>query len=194
MTPLAEKLRKTLKPRPRVEWEIQPQILLHPNIPKPMHGVAPRVVLGLNWWNRERLLSYKSTDFHCQACGVHKLYAKYHQWLEAHELYDIDYAKGRMKYLRSVPLCHFCHNYIHDGRLQMLLDRGEIHHAKFVAIIKHGDSVLKAAGIKKLSHEKRDELILNGPLAEWSKWRLVIGRKHYKPLYNSYEEWSEAFE
>lgn len=191
-----KKLQK-IKLLPDPPKKLRPEILLGHNIPKPLHGVAPRVVLGQNWWNKERRASYKSSNYHCIACGVHKSKAKYHQWLEGHELYEIDYAKGRMKYLETVPLCHFCHNYIHDGRLLDLLKKRQIHHAKYVAILKHGDQVLRKAGLEKLSRDQRNELFLKqmfkGRIAAWKDWRLVIGRKTYKPKYNNLKELEEAF-
>lgn len=192
---LAEKL-KGVKSPTGPSYPLRPELLLHPNIPKPLAGVAPRVVLGQAWWDRERRACYKKAEFFCEACGVHKLQAKYHQWLEAHETYEIDYHKGRAKYLGCVALCHFCHCYIHSGRLQALLEKGEIHHHKFVAIHQHGDAVLASAGLSREAHSVRDakiqEMVRNGGMAEWSKWRLRIGRNLYKPLYKNFEEWQAA--
>lgn len=192
---LSDKLRGVKEPT-GPSYALRPELLLHNNIPKPMHGVAPRVVLGQKWWDRERRECYERAEFFCQACGVHKLRAKYHQWLEAHECYDVDWAKGRMKYAECVALCHFCHNYIHSGRLQALLEKGEIHHHKFAAIRQHGDGVLAAAGLAKESYDVRDarikKMVMNGQVAEWGKWRLVIGRKTYKPLYPTKEAWEAA--
>lgn len=198
---LAKKLKsKGLKKLPQRKpnpLTVRPEILLHPNIPKPLHGLNPRTLNGTNWWNRTRRQVYKSTEFHCLACGVHKQDAENRQWLEAHEIYEIDYKKGTAKFKEIVPLCHYCHNYIHDGRLTDLLERGEIHPQKFAAIIRHGDRVLAKAGMKKPNKRERDEMILNmeiaGELAEWSKWRLIIGRKKYKPLYASMQEWQAAY-
>lgn len=170
---------------------LRPDILLGHNIPQPLHGVAPRVVLGTSWWNKTRQEAYRSTDYHCFSCGVHKTRAKLRQWLEGHELYEIDYAKGRAKYLETVPLCHCCHNFIHDGRLLAMLEKGEIHHSKYVTIIQHGEEVLCKAGLKRLSLVERDRLILEGELMEWSKWRLRIGRNLYQPRFKSLEEWKE---
>jgi hypothetical protein len=179
------------------QWTVKPELLLHPNVPKPLHGVAPRTVLGINWWNRERRACYRSTLYHCEACGVHKEDAKYHQWLEAHEVYEIDYRLGRMVYVRAVPLCHFCHNSIHDGRLQWLLQTQQIHHAKYVAILQHGEEVLRKAGLSRQSRIDRDREILTleakGLVADWSAWRLVVNGVEYPPIYNSYQEWLKHY-
>jgi len=179
-------------------WKRAPSLLLCSSIPKPMHGVAPREVLGRNWWNKERRAAYQSTNFRCKACGVHKERAKYHQWLEAHELYRTDYRAGRMTYIESVPLCHFCHNYIHDGRLHHLLRKGEIHHAKFTNILQHGDAILRAAGLSKDNRADRDEsmkeAILRGEVAKWEDWRMVLDGVEIPPKHESYEAWENYFE
>lgn len=182
---LGDKLRTRLgKKEPRV-WKVKPELLLCSQIPAPMHAVNPRTIMGVNWWNRERLKSYKSTDYHCQACGVFKYDAKYHQWLEAHEQYEIDYLLGRMTYIGCMPVCHYCHAYIHQGRLQALLDQGKIHHAKFVAIHQHGDEVLRKAGLER-------KPVYSGPTAEWQDWRLILDGKEYKPVYRNFDEWKKA--
>lgn len=183
-------LRDRLKgPIEQPNWKLSPELLLHPNIPMPMHGVAPRIVLGSTWWNQERVAAYRKVDYHCEACGVKKVHAAYHRWLEGHEIYDINYTAGRMVYVRTASLCHFCHNYIHSGRLKSLLEKGEIHHAKYVDIIQHGDRVLKQNGLKKLP-------VHNGKIAEWNEWRLVIefngGIIEIPPVHKSFEAWQEA--
>ena len=183
-SPLAKKLAQKAKKVVTVEWTLRPEVLVNHIIPLPMHGMAPRIVLGQAWWDRTRRAAYKSTNYHCIACGVHKFEAAYHQWLEGHEVYDIDFLMGRMEYVETVPLCHFCHNYIHDGRLRALLEQGKIHHAKYVAIIKHGDAVLARHSLTRERHE--------GPMAEWRDWRLVVDGKEYPPVYGSVGEWEAA--
>ena len=194
---LTDKLKRGVASGFPKDMKPDPSILLHQNIPKPLHGVAPRTVLGLNWWNRERLACYKSTNFHCLACGVHKSRAKLRQWVEAHEQYEIDYARGIAKYVGAVPLCHCCHNFIHDGRLQALLEQGKIHHSKFVSIIQHGEEVLARAGLTRPTHAEReavvDQLAINGKVAEWSSWRLQIGRKRFPPKFATMEEWIKHY-
>lgn len=182
---LSKRLQEQRAGQPERTWKLRPEVLLSPNIPKPMHCVCPRDILGRNWWNKTRKEAYKSTEYHCIACGVHKSAAKSRQWLEGHELYETDYAKGRHKYIETVPLCHFCHNGIHTGRLRMLLDSGKIHQAKYVAILQHKDRILSQAKLIM-------PLPYDGPIAEWSKWRLILNGKLYPPKFKSYEEWEQA--
>ena len=184
-----EKLRQAvggLAKLPKVGYSsCRPEVLLCENIPAPLHGIAPRAVLGKKWWDKTRQAAYKSTNYHCIACGVHKSGAKLKQHLEGHEVYKIDYTSGRMVYVETVPLCHFCHCYIHDGRLTGLRDSGQISHGLFAKIIQHGDSVLSAAGLSRLPRRQREAKLLTlaqqGKLAHLDNWRMVYGKRVFKP-------------
>lgn len=191
---LAESMNKKKKPP---TYRLEPEVLLCPNVPKPMHGVAPREILGRKWWNKTRQAAYESTAFHCLACGVHRIQAKVYQWLEGHEMYGINYTAGRVTYLKTVPLCHFCHNYIHDGRLVALLEKGEMHQRRFIAIIQHGDKVLADAGLRRLTYKEREnemiDNLLNGEVARWKDWRLVLFGKEYPPKFKNERQWAKAF-
>lgn len=179
---LRDKLVKALKGKEPAVWTPRPEILLCPPVPKPMHGMAPRVVLGQAWWNRTRQAAYRSTNYHCLACGVFKSDAKSRKWLEGHELYDVDYPRGRMTYVETVPLCHYCHNYVHCGRLEALRDLGKVPIAKYVGIIQHGNRVLREAGLTK-------PLPYAGKVPEFSRWRLVVDGTEYKGLFKNQAEW-----
>lgn len=190
---LSDKLRRIKRP----VWKPRPEILLCPNIPQPMHGMAPRVVLGQKWWNATRKAAYASTDYRCLACGVYKFDAECKQWLEGHEVCDVDYQQGRMTYTETVPLCHYCHNYIHDGRLNAMVEKRQVTKAKYVAIIQHGDGVLADAGLKRATHKEREQAVTNlyleGKIAAWEDWRLVVDDTEYPPKFKSPEQWKAAF-
>ena len=168
---------------PKPIFKLRPELLLYPNTPKPLHGTVPREIYGKTWWDQTRKAAYKSTNYHCAACGIPKEKAKYVQWLEGHELYDIDYRRGRMTYIETVPLCHFCHNYIHDGRMQWLLSEGRMTQNKYVSIIQHGDAILDLYGLPS-------EVLYQGPTPNWSEWRLILDGKEYEPKFRSYEAWA----
>jgi hypothetical protein len=193
------------------------RLLLHPNIPKPMHGVNPRSVMGEAWWNKMRRRAYKDNNYCCGACSVHKSEALYFNCLEAHEDYFIDYQKCTIEIKRIVPLCHACHNYIHSGRLLMLAMDAEIKWEKFFDIIKRGNEILSQNGLEvnpfaraalvsavdylpfgvpiwaKFEASKVIDVdALPGvevPIGGWSKWRMILEGKQYPPLHKSYGEW-----
>ncbi len=162
-----------------------PQILLAPNIPKPLHGLSPRTIMGQEWWDIERKKAYEDAEYHCEACGVAKQDAEYHQWLEAHEVYSYDYRKGSATFVRLVALCHSCHNFIHSGRMEMLVRAGTIDAEKRAAILKHGRAVLRAAGLRKRMPAPKH-------VAPWSEWHLIFDGESYPTKFDSYEAW-EAF-
>ncbi|MEE3718728.1 hypothetical protein V2H45_18455 [Tumidithrix elongata RA019] len=122
-----------------------PIILLHPNIPKPLHGLNPRTLLGQEWWDRVRKEAYAKHDYRCHACGVHKSKAKYHRWLEAHEIYRYDFATGRAEMVEIVALCHSCHNFIHDGRMQEIVKAGDLNFTvkKYLDILERGNRLIE---------------------------------------------------
>lgn len=165
--------------------KLRPEILLHPNIPKPMHGLAPRTIKGDAWWDEQQQIAYAKTNYCCSACGVHKSEAKYHKWLEAHELYDMDYKNGKMIFVEIVALCHSCHNYIHSGRMQVLVRKGEMTNQKMIDITNHGDLIIKNSKLKRKEYPEG--------IAKWSDWRLVMDGKEYKGQFDSYEAWQRHY-
>ena len=191
----------------------EPELLTHPNIPKPMHGVNPRTAMGQKWWDDSRRRVYAEKNFRCFACGVHKTEADYHRWLECHEDYDIDYANGKMVLKRLVALCPACHGFIHSGRLYALATKGETHRRKALYILGRGLAILREAGLKPFPGTVLVHALLTGadlseaeemaealgsdwpvgPIAPWAWWRLVIDGKEYPPKFASMAEWSEHY-
>lgn len=168
-------------------YTFYPKILLHPNIPKPLHLVNPRNILGSSWWNEVREKAYAEKGYHCHACGIHKA-ETVKGWLEAHECYNIDYAEGRMTISRIVSLCSDCHAYIHSGRLKALLDAGKITQRKHDFIIDRGNDILRRAGCRKFH--------IDPPrfMAAWLDWYLLLeGKKYFSP-FKDIVEWAEYWE
>lgn len=184
---------------------LKPDILTHPNIPKPLHEVNPRNIMGQEKWNEVRQKVYAASDYHCVACGVHKSLAKGYQWLEAHEYYKIDYEMGRVEIESLQPLCHYCHNFIHSGRLKMIMGK-EKSEDEVIAILTHGFGVLARNNLKcfpfTLEFAKSLGVDTKGvapytqtadSFAEWGDWRLVWEGKEYPPKYKTYQAWLERY-
>jgi hypothetical protein len=180
---------------------MKPEILAHPNIPKPLHGLAPRTIFGATWWKNERADAIAKQESRCASCGVHLQDAEFHHWLEAHEYYDIDFATGKAVYKEAVALCHSCHQFIHSGRLLAVLEKGEISFDRVHRIVDKGldlcfafdvipyvglQPLVEYLGIPWQSFWQPDFY------APWSEWRLVVDGKEYKG-FDTIEDWAEKY-
>jgi hypothetical protein len=186
--------------------KLKPEILCHPNIPKPLHGINPRTIKGERWWNEERQKIYASTDYHCIACGIHKTEARGHKWIEAHEFWDIDYMTGICKILSIEPLCHYCHNFIHSGRLKMILGKQKTTY-EIINILEHGFKILSennlpamfytidfAKEIGAKTFDVKSNLPVTNPSIDWKDWKLIYEKKEYYSKFESYEDWEEHYQ
>jgi hypothetical protein len=177
----------------------RPELLTHPNIPKPLHGLNPRTLLGQAWWDEQRQAAYAKNNYCCWACGVSKTAAREVQHLEGHEAYDIDYRAGTTRLVEVVALCHYCHNFIHCGRLRSLAEKGEVSWRKFQDVMTHGLAVLEAANLEPHWHAKAvlDPEYCPPPqpngIAPWSAWRLILEGQEFRSLFKSYEEWKAHY-
>lgn len=183
---------------------IDPEILSQPNIPKPLHGVNPRSIMGQTAWKNVRNQVYDSFNGYCRSCGIHKSGAKFFPRLEAHEDYQIDYKNGIMKVHRIVPLCHQCHMFIHSGRLTALFSKGEIQYDYVKSIINHGFRMA-------LEHDFEvfyvAELLGNSvdikcPVESWrppehdipwKDWRMIWKEMEYKPIHKNFDQWYKHY-
>ncbi|MDB4311962.1 hypothetical protein N9937_00890 [bacterium] len=197
-----------------VPFKARPEILTHPNIPQPLHGMAPRVIKGRAWWDKTRKAAYEKHQYRCWACGKSSVTPE--MWnsraLEAHENYKIDYAKGEMVVTEITALCSCCHSFIHSGRLDALLVEGKIEPAKAIYILERGFKLLKAAGLKPfygtamIYAEHFAKGFMDSALRlqedqgvgeiqqDWSEWHLILdGEKHYSKFKN-FKEWKDHYD
>ncbi len=169
---------------------MRPEILLHPNIPQPLQGMSPRVILGEEWWDTKRKEAYKKHNYHCWACGVHKSDAKYKQWLEGHECYVFNYEKGTAFMVEVVALCYMCHAFIHSGLTQVWFNNNKINKKEYGDIIKHGENLLKTVDYKKLNPYIIDSYC---KVADWADWKIIVDGKVYPTKFKNISEWKEHY-
>ena len=97
-------------------------LIAMPNIPKPTHGLAPRTLLGASTWDRMRKAAYQDADDTCEICGCKPENLRQRH---GHEVYEIDYEKGIVKFVRVFCVCSLCHlGGIHTGRAITLYKQG----------------------------------------------------------------------
>jgi hypothetical protein len=169
----------------------RPEILNHPNLPKPMHGVNPRTVMGQKKWDEVRREAYGKNNYHCWACGAHRHYDlvgnKFDDdngSLDCHEMYLINYELKTSEIVEFVALCKNCHSYVHSGRMNGEYDKGRLDEEACWIITTAGDSILIDGGFPPYN-------VVDGKTYEdeWMDWRLVIGYEQYEPVLKSYSEW-----
>jgi hypothetical protein len=176
---------------------LRPEILMQPQLVKPLHSMAPRTIMGSSWWNKTRQESYAKNNYHCFACGIHKTEARFKQWLEAHESYEVDFEKKQYRLAEIIALCHSCHNYIHAGRLKAIFDKGEISESKYNTIHNHGDTLLFINDLDKKKAWWTDEKIYPQLFPEldgtWNQWHLLLNGNRYYSRFETYKDWAAYY-
>jgi len=168
----------------------RPELLLHPNVPKPLHGLAPRTLMSKKDWDIIRREAYAKNNYHCWACGVHKEYdmAKLRfveESLDCHEFYSIDYEAKTSTLVEFVAVCKSCHNYIHSGRMNALYEQGKMDEEECWMIVSHGEHVLNKGNLDP-SVKKVDE---NTYEKEWGDWKLVVDGVEHGSIIKDYKAW-----
>jgi hypothetical protein len=184
----------------------RPELLASTHIPKPLHGLNPRTLLGKTWWDAKRQEVYASTGFTCACCGVPKADAKKHKWLEAHEIVTVNYSTGICEIKEIVPLCHYCHMFIHSGFLFTTMGKRNGHSkAEVKKILEHGLWWLKLFNLKcfPTTLELAEDLDcdINGVEAyelpksalPWKAYTLLFQGKTYKSKFKNANEWRKYY-
>lgn len=106
------------------QFSPDPRLLLHSSPPDALYAITPRTIMGNQWWAEQKSAAVVKQNRQCYTCGAKESQLKFP--LEAHEHYDINYTNGRVKLVKVVALCHFCHDYIHDGRIYSQVKRNNL--------------------------------------------------------------------
>ena len=199
--------------------DLRPLIAM-PNIPKPLHGVAPRTLFGATTWNQMRKECYANANDTCEICGDKPDNPRHRH---GHEVYEIDYEKGVAKFVRVFCICSMDHlACIHTGRAITLFKHGNLLYPKefllegaekAFAMIQsynkdHPDADLRAYATF-LEYLKNDELkkpmeelikkydmkfYMEDPkkMADWKYWVLRVGDQVFMTPYENERDWEKA--
>ena len=191
-------------------------LLTMPNIPLPVHRLAPRTVLAPEVWIDMRRRCLERAGNKCEICGAENSN-------QAHELYDIDYAHQFVKFRRCVCLCELCHmRCIHNGRALSMYKRGdpEMTKEKLIEGAEHAFRIIHEYNSTHRSSEPLRAFStwinymkqpgLEEPISKlikqyemqfyfasqkcydeehWSNWRLIIGNMEFPTPYKTWDDW-----
>lgn len=207
-----------------IEWKCPSDtgvpLITMPNIPKPLHGLPPRTIMGKTAWDKMRKLCYYKANYKCEVCGCTPDKGRLH----AHELYDINYLEGTSEFKRCIAICKEDHDFIHSGRLITLYKEGNPLYPKsyVLRVVEKGFKMiseynkdlpeeeqlrvfetiveyLRVTGIREEVFElikKYNIKFYKKPKrgASWDKWKLVWRGKEYKSPYENPDQWREAMD
>jgi len=139
-------------------------------LPLSLHGVNPRKIMRTSEWNKIKKEKQALANHHCMCCGEYVSHVP-GDWLECHEVYDIDLKNREFMLMDIVCLCKKCHAFIHQGRLGVLLSEGKVSREYYDEIIERGNKLLHDSNI-----EKRD---LSSDEITNPNWCLVYNGKKY---------------
>ena len=167
---------------------LRPELLLTGERPIVFQGLNPRGIMGQKKWGEVRRKVYASTDYHCLSCGAYRPYDLeanrfIDEPLHAHELYIIDWKNKRMFLGDIVPLCIYCHNYIHQHGMVIRYEKGQNTIQDCWESIDQG---LRVCG-EQINNINAVKTFKN----EWNKWVFIHEGKEYRSKYKSYNEWKK---
>lgn len=92
-------------------------LLTMPNVPFPLHKLAPRTIMGDYEWGKVRKKCYADAGDVCEISGE-KLGSKRgdRNLHAAHEVYAYDFASYTATFMRPICVSPLMHNFIHSGR------------------------------------------------------------------------------
>lgn len=198
------------------------QILTMPNIPHPLHGLAPRTIMGASRWKLTKTKEKMRADYHCEICGREFSINK----LDVHEIYDVFYDERYSKFNRYVCACALCHQACHSGRNLALYTKGDKYTTKEY-MLELAERTFRLVNQWNMQNIEKEPLKLcdtwltwakHPDLKEdienyidryeiefykqptdswnednWDKWYLQYNGKKYPTLYKTIEEWKEKY-
>lgn len=200
-------------------------IIAMPNVPAPLHGCAPRTILGSSTWTHMRKKCYFDADYKSQITGKPLDGQDSDAKCQAHELYSYDYTAGTAYFERAVCISPMEHNFIHSGRMLTMYKKGNPLMPKnyLLKVVENGFKIIyewnkahpkrrplrvyatladyaTTPGIEEEICELIDKYEIkfykedSQYMADWSKWKLRIGKNDYPTPYKNREEWAAAME
>ncbi len=195
-------------------------LITMPNVPRPLHGLPPRKLMGDSTWNHVRKRCYFEAGYKCEICGCEPPKGQLH----AHELYTYDFIDGTGTFERCIAICKKDHDFIHSGRLITMYKNGNILYPKsyVLDVVEKGFKLISEYNAEHRNKkplkayatfldylkvpslqqdmakliEKYNIEFYSEPkrIAKWENWRLVWCGKEYHTPYKDQGEWVEAME
>lgn len=175
-------------------------IIAMPNIPKPIHGLAPRTVLGDSTWQHMRKRCYFEAGYKSQISGIDLDRSSAQLRPNAHELYSYNYYTGEALFERAVCISPLEHNFIHSGRMLTMYKKGNplMPKSYLLAAVENGFRIIKEWND---AHPKERPLRVYYTFIEYAKTPSIANEiqeliekydiKFYRESFDTPSKWSD---
>lgn len=204
-------------------WEVPEcdgaPLLVMPNVPQGLFGLAPRTIMGQSKWNLVRKKACMEHNYTCQISGKYLGHGVPH----IHECYEYDFKNAKAEFKRLICIDPQMHHFIHSGRLLTLFknkEQGALTKMQMLKIAQDGFALIDRWN---RNHPDEEPLRVSATFLEWAKnpelkismealfeaynvkfaepyvpkrwpiWKLTVGDKEYESPYKSYEMWQQKF-
>jgi len=185
----------------KIKRSLHPEYLLSGTIPAPLNGVAaPRFHMTVDQWKylkrKLRMENVAQYGAYCCECCGNLVSHEPGDWLEVHEIVDVDWNNGVAKFRDYACICTKCHQAIHIGRTYHMWKSGKYSNDYLNNILHHFSRVcvendLQLSAYHKSLFEMSGHMGLfeNVPFTEpvacdkvpWDEWKFRWAGKIYGP-------------
>lgn len=134
-------------------------LLAKPTLYTSIWGVAPREIIGTRF-NAIKANIQALAKNHCMICDRFVPHTRETgDWIHTHEDYNLDKENNVYTLNQYIGICRQCHEFIHIGRLGMLLEEGQITKEYYDEVVAKGLALLKSIGINEKSSYNEGRIV-----------------------------------
>jgi len=161
-----------------------PEILLQ-ELPKPLHGITPRFIMGGKMWNKKKNAAALKNNYCCWVCGVNVNDTEPKR-LEGAPVFFVVEETKRVIFRDVAALCKKCNSFLNLSILWKMEKRGLCKKELIEQIILHGDNFVDV--VKKI-----ENINVMFAVNDFKNWRYFFDGIEYYSRFDSLEEYNAFF-
>jgi hypothetical protein len=161
----------------------KPELLLQ-ELPKPLHTITPRFILGNSEWKRLKQKASLDNNYCCWCCGVN-VNDTTPQRLEGAPIFHVEY-EYKMVYFRGVAaVCYMCNQFLN---LRKVIDSAVKHNntETLFQIRLHGDALVNVV-------DKLINIFNASQINDFQNWRYNFNGVEYFSPFKNVDEYNAFF-
>ena len=164
---------------------IKPEILLQ-ELPKPLHTITPRFILGGKEWRKLKNIAAAQNNFCCWGCGVNINETQTFKRLEGAPVFVVE-EKYKIVYHRDVAaLCYKCNSFLNISKVKSMEAQGLYEKGFSEEIVLHGSALVNVL-------EKIENINVMNSQNDFANWCYNFNGVEYFSRFNDVCEYNTFF-